>query len=198
MSVSRVWRGSRFIASAHQALCLGATGVSGIGVTLEKHPARQTTLDSPGSRVKVARKMRLWTLHPRYLDPKGLVAAWREALLAQKVLAGETKAYRHHPQLVRFQAQADPLAAIGAFLAGLAGEAQNRGYQFNAAKILQPKFRGKIAETNGQLLYEWRHLRAKLRARAPQLAREFRSITSPEPHPLFRIVPGDVRDWEKR
>jgi hypothetical protein len=27
--------------------------------------------------------MRIWTVHPRYLDPKGLVAAWREALLAQ-------------------------------------------------------------------------------------------------------------------
>ena len=51
--------------------------------------------------------MRLWTLHPRYLDAKGLVAAWREALLAQKVLAGATKGYRHHPQLARFQAQPD-------------------------------------------------------------------------------------------
>jgi len=31
--------------------------------------------------------MRLWSLHPRYLDAKGLVALWREGLLAQKVLA---------------------------------------------------------------------------------------------------------------
>ncbi|HKX52383.1 MAG TPA: pyrimidine dimer DNA glycosylase/endonuclease V [Nitrosospira sp.] len=37
--------------------------------------------------------MRLWTLHPRYLDTKGLVAAWREALLAQKVLSGLTSGY---------------------------------------------------------------------------------------------------------
>lgn len=141
--------------------------------------------------------MRLWTLHPRYLDPKGLVAAWREALLAQKVLAGATSGYRHHPQLVRFRAQADPLAAIATFLVGIADEAQRRGYHFDAPKISRRRFTGQIPETSGQLLYEWGHLKAKLRARAPQTGRQFRSVTIPEPHPLFRIVPGEVRDWEK-
>ena len=142
--------------------------------------------------------MRLWTVHPRYLDANGLVAAWREALLAQKVLAGATKGYRHHPQLARFQAQSDPPAAIATFLAGLADEAQSRGYHFDATKISRQRFRGRIPETSGQLLYEWGHLKAKLRVRAPKIARQFQSITSPEPHPLFRIVPGEVRDWEKR
>src|SRR5438876_513942 len=107
--------------------------------------------------------MRLWTVHPRFLDGKGLVAAWREALLAQKVLAGATKGYRHHPQLVRFQAQTEPLAAIATFLAGLADEAQSRGYRFDASKISRRRFTGQMAETNGQLLHEWGHLRAKLR-----------------------------------
>jgi hypothetical protein len=142
--------------------------------------------------------MRLWTVHPRYLDAKGLVAAWREALLAQKVLAGATRGYRHHPQLSRFQAQPDPLAAVGAFLTGLAGEAKVRGYSFDSTKIQSRKFRGTIPETRGQLLYEWGHLKAKLRARAPEMARQWRSVKSPEPHPLFRIVPGEVRSWEKR
>ena len=141
--------------------------------------------------------MRLWTLHPRYLDAQGLVAAWREALLAQKVLAGKTKGYRHHPQLARFQAQADPLAAIATFLVGLMGEAQERGYHFDASKISPRRFTGRMAETRGQLLYEWGHLKAKLRARAPHLARQGRKITNPEPHPLFRLVPGGVRDWER-
>ena len=142
--------------------------------------------------------MRLWTVHPRYLDPKGLVAAWREALLAQKVLAGATKGYRHHPQLVRFQASPDPLGAIAAFLAGIASEARRRRYNFDATKISRRTFSGQIPETRGQLLYEWGHLKAKLRARSPRMVRPFRSITLPEPHPLFRIVPGEVRDWEKR
>jgi hypothetical protein len=141
--------------------------------------------------------MRLWTLHPRYLDPKGLVSAWREALLAQKVISGATKGYRHHPQLARFQAQTDPRAAIATFLVSLADEAQSRGYHFDASKISRPGFSGYIAETSGQLLYEWEHLKAKLRVRAPQIASRLQSVTMPESHPLFRVVPGEVRDWER-
>ncbi len=141
--------------------------------------------------------MRLWTLHPRYLDPKGLVAAWREALLAQKVISGATQGYRHHPQLARFQVQTDPLAVIATFLLGIADEAQSRGYHFDASKISRRRFTGQIAETSGQLLYEWGHLKAKLRVRAPQMESQLRSVTMPEPHPLFRVVPGGVRDWER-
>ena len=141
--------------------------------------------------------MRLWTLHPRYLDAKGLVAAWREALLAQKVLAGATKGYRHHPQLARFQAQPDPEAAIATFLAGLAEEAGVRGYRFDTTKISNRRFKGRIPETRGQLLYEWAHLKTKLRVRAPGVDRQFRTVAIPTPHPLFRIVAGGVRDWEK-
>ena len=141
--------------------------------------------------------MRLWTIHPQYLDAKGLVAAWREALLAQKVLAGATKGYRHHPQLARFRAQADPLAAIATFLAGIAREARLRGYHFDATRISPRRFSGRIPETRGQLLYEWRHLKAKLRRRAPLIYRRLRSVTAPKPHPLFRIVPGTVREWER-
>jgi hypothetical protein len=152
---------------------------------------------SIGSAERIA-PMRLWTIHPQYLDPRGLVALWREALLAQKVLKGRTTGYRHHPQLVRFQAHSEPLAAIAAFLAGIAEEARRRGYHFDASKISRRRFNGRILETRGQLLYEWKHLKTKLRARAPLLARQYRDITTPEPHPLFRIVPGGVKEWEKR
>jgi len=142
--------------------------------------------------------MRLWTLHPRYLDAKGLVAAWREALLAQAVLAGATRGYRHHPQLARFRSQRDPPAAIAAFLAGIAAEARRRGYHFDAARIGRRRFRGRMPETRGQLCHEWRHLRTKLARRAPAWARRWRGVAVPEPHPLFRIVAGPVREWEKR
>ena len=142
--------------------------------------------------------MRLWTVHPRYLDAQGLVAAWREALLAQKVLSGATRGYRHHPQLRRFQACTDPLAAIGVFLQGLAAEARRRGYAFDAGKILRGRSRRRLRETHGQLAYEWLHLRRKLRARSPAVARAWRALKLPEPHPLFIIVDGEVRDWEKR
>ncbi len=127
-----------------------------------------------------------------------MVAAWREALLAQKVLAGKTRGYRHHPQLERFQSRKEPGRVMAAFLAGIAAEAKRRGYRFDASKILQPAFGGKMTETSGQLLYEWRHLLSKLRIRAPERHREFRSLKLPKAHPLFRIVPGEVKVWEKR
>jgi Pyrimidine dimer DNA glycosylase len=142
--------------------------------------------------------MRLWTVHPRYLDAKGLVAAWREALLAQKILAGGTKGYRHHPQLTRFRSQREPVQAIASFLLGLADEATKRGYRFDVTKISTPKLRGRLPETDGQLLYEWDHLQNKLRVRAPALWRQFGGVIQPDSHPLFRIVPGQIRDWEKR
>jgi hypothetical protein len=142
--------------------------------------------------------MRLWTLHPRYLDPKGLVACWREALLAQKVLSGGTRGYRNHPQLLRFRSSRDPMSAIGAFLHGIAAEADRRGYNFNVRKIARRGGAQKIRETRGQLDYEWQHLQQKLRARAPAIARQMRGVEKPAPHPLFRIVRGPVRGWEKQ
>ena len=141
--------------------------------------------------------MRLWTLHPRYLDAKGLVAAWREALLAQKVLLGATQGYKHHPQLVRFRMQAEPVQAIATFLTFLAAEAELRGYHFDSSKIVPARFNGKIDETSGQLQYEWLHLKRKLEFRAPDHYRLYANVVMPEPHPLFSIAPGGVRDWEK-
>jgi len=78
--------------------------------------------------------LRLWTVHPKYLDARGLVALWREALLAKRVLEGRTRGYRHHPQLTRFRAHPDPVAAIDAYLAGVYEEACRRGYRFDATR----------------------------------------------------------------
>jgi hypothetical protein len=142
--------------------------------------------------------MRLWTLHPQYLDAKGLVAAWREALLAQKVLTGVTRGYRYHPQLIRFRSHPQPLQAVALLLSGLADEAKRRGYRFDTSKILQSAIADRIEETEGQLLFEWAHLQEKLEKRSPILYRQLRDIIQPEPHPLFHIVFGEIRDWEKR
>lgn len=140
--------------------------------------------------------MRLWTLHPKYLDAKGLVALWREALLAQKVLQGKTKGYRHHPQLIRFRAHTKPVAALASFLKVVHEEASRRGYEFDRSKIVRQRTRIQLEETDGQLLYEWEHLRRKLKLRAPSILKQHQDIAAPEPHPLFRICKGNVRDWE--
>ncbi|HEY5884736.1 MAG TPA: pyrimidine dimer DNA glycosylase/endonuclease V [Pyrinomonadaceae bacterium] len=141
--------------------------------------------------------MRLWTIHPRYLDTKGLLAAWREALLAQKVLQNKTKGYRSHPQLLRFKKCKDPEASIANYLRGIYAEAVQRGYNFDANKIAGPKFSGRIRCTRGQLLHEWSHLKLKLSTRDEKRHSELASVLEPEPHPLFRIVDGDVEAWER-
>ncbi|HEX8963916.1 MAG TPA: pyrimidine dimer DNA glycosylase/endonuclease V [Rhodocyclaceae bacterium] len=142
--------------------------------------------------------MRLWTLHPRYLDPRGLVALWREALLAQAVIAGQTRGYRHHPQLIRFRAASDPAAAIAAYLHAVHEESLRRGYSFDAAKIGAVGAVARLTATRGQLDYEWEHLRRKLRQRAPERLDELRAVRRPQAHPLFRVVPGGIADWEAR
>ena len=141
--------------------------------------------------------MRIWTLHPRYLDRQGLLALWREGLLAQKVLLGRTRGYRHHPQLKRFREQRNPVAAIVAYLAEVHREALRRGYQFNRRKIRRLRSGIRIPETRGQLLCEWTHLKKKLASRDPARLRSLARIGSPRAHPIFKIVPGKIRDWEK-
>lgn len=140
--------------------------------------------------------MRLWTVHPRHLDTKGLLAAWREGLLAQKVLEGKTKGYRNHPQLKRFQATANPVGAIAAYLRGICDEATSRGYKFAVEKILPGEFDETIPCTRGQLLYEWNHLKEKLRVRDAKRYGEAAGIAQPEAHPIFHLVEGEVEDWE--
>jgi len=141
--------------------------------------------------------MRLWTIHPRYLDGPGLVALWREGLLAQQVLRGRTTGYRHHPQLVRFRSHAQSLGCIARYLLAVHGESLVRGYRFDATKIGHSRAAVGLAETEGQLLHEWAHLMRKLRKRAPGLYRGLQKVDVPDAHPLFRIVPGAVRSWER-
>ncbi len=141
--------------------------------------------------------MRIWTLHPKYLDAKGLVALWREALLAQKALSGQTSGYRAHPQLIRFRAQSDPVAYIASYLLGVHEESLRRGYHFDSAKIAPKGRLQPMPETEGQLLYEWEHLKAKLLTRSPQMLDSMNFMSAPEPHPLFTIVPGPIQDWER-
>jgi hypothetical protein len=141
--------------------------------------------------------MRLWTVHPQYLDTKGLLAAWREGLLAQKVLLGQTRGYTRHPQLQRFRTRRSPAKSIAGYLVELANEADRRGYKFDRRRISVCANNGKLRETRGQLLFEWSHLKRKLRRRSPKAYRLCCKIGHPRGHPLFRIVPGPIRKWEK-
>jgi hypothetical protein len=141
--------------------------------------------------------MRLWSLHPSCLDARGLVALWREGLLARAVLAGKTRGYRRHPQLDRFRRCARPVAAVDAYLWAVHDEAKARGYAFDAGKLGPRRRRGRLAVTAGQIEHERRHLARKLAARRPSSLAALRGPAGRRPHPLFRVVPGPPAAWER-
>jgi Pyrimidine dimer DNA glycosylase len=140
--------------------------------------------------------MRIWSLHPKYLDSKGLVALWREGLLAQKVLQGGTKGYTHHPQLIRFRKTANPVGAVADYLRSVADEADRRGYRFDREKIAENGFKEKIPVTAGQAEYELTHLLKKLKRRDPVRCRDLNKTEIIVLHPIFEKIDGDVEDWE--
>ena len=142
--------------------------------------------------------MRLWSIHPQYLDRAGLTAVWREALLAQAVLAGHTTGYRHHPQLQRFRATRAPLDYLNTYLAGIWQEAEQRGYHFQITKIgARPPHLPPLHVSTDQLSYEFQHLMRKLQTRNEALYHQLQHLKTIQPHPLFTVVPGPVAAWEK-
>ena len=141
--------------------------------------------------------MRLWSLHPQYLDAQGLVALWREGLLARAVLGGKTRGYMHHPQLDRFRTHPHPLLAIDAYLAGVYAEAMARGYSFDRSKIGPDQVPDPIPVTSGQISHEWQHLLSKLSVRSTPLFERWKMVEGPACHPLFRPCAGPVAPWER-
>jgi hypothetical protein len=142
--------------------------------------------------------MRLWSLHPQYLDAKGLVALWREALLAKKVLQNATKGYKNHPQLIRFKQHPDPIEAINHYLKIVYEQSLVRGYSFDSSKFsLGNNKVNKIKVRLGQLQYEFSHLQNKLKTRDPKQFANLNSIKNPIAHPLFAVIEGEIEEWER-
>jgi len=141
--------------------------------------------------------MRIWSLHPKYLDTRGLVALWREGLLAQAVLRGRTKGYINHPQLARFREQSCPVGCIAQYLRIVYEEAVTRGFHFSAEKIGRSRALCQLDVSRGQLEFEWDHLMQKLKTRDPQLRAKLTRVKLPRAHPLFTVHRGQVAEWEK-
>ncbi|MCD2426011.1 pyrimidine dimer DNA glycosylase/endonuclease V [Niabella pedocola] len=140
--------------------------------------------------------MRIWSLHPKYLDAKGMVALWRETLLAKHVLEGRTVGYKNHPQLNRFKSLKQPVGAINAYLTIIYEEALSRGYRFDQTKIGRASSKVRITVQEGQLHYEFRHLLKKLEIRDPGKFKQLQHCGDIEVNRLFEVVPGDIEDWE--
>ncbi|MCX8016176.1 MAG: pyrimidine dimer DNA glycosylase/endonuclease V [Patescibacteria group bacterium] len=141
--------------------------------------------------------MRLWSLHPKYLDTKGLLATWREGLLAKKVLQGKTKGYQNHPQLIRFKNQKNPLTAINAYLYQIFLEAKKREYNFNKKKIEPIILKEKISVNSSQVSYEFLHLLKKIKIRDKQTYNKIKDLRKIEINPVFKLKRGEREDWEK-
>jgi len=143
--------------------------------------------------------LRLWSIHPRYLDAKGLVALWRESLLAKKVLEGKTRGYRKHPQLIRFRNTEYPVQAINTYLHFIFEESMNRKYKFDKSKVDNPPvITITIPVTDGQINYEVLHLLQKLDKRDPQKYKLLKESQEVELHPIFKEIRGNIEEWEKK
>lgn len=140
--------------------------------------------------------MRIWSVHPKMLDRAGLGAVWREGLLCRAVLNNQTRGYKNHPQLQRFQSnktKSDPLELIDAYLHTVCDEAVTRGYKYDRTKLAHGALSQMIEVTAGQLEYEFQHLQRKLEVRAkPHL-----NVVVVPVHPLFVVVPGNIEAWER-
>ena len=141
--------------------------------------------------------MRLWSIHPKYLDRAGILALWRESLLARKVLQGKSKGYKNHSQLRRFRNCLHPEKAIANYLFEIWKESSRRGYNFDRKKIGIVKRIAKIAVTSDQIRYEFEWLSDKLKSRNPLKYKEITKVKKVEPHALFKIKKGQVEGWEK-
>ena len=139
----------------------------------------------------------MWSLHPKYLDVKGLIAVWREALLAKHVLEGKTKGYKNHPQLERFKAVKCPVDAINQYLSEIHKEAVLRGYNFDSEKVNWKYIECKMTVTTGQIKYESRHLLKKLKTRDLCRFNKFAHVESFDTQPLFEVTEGEIERWEK-
>lgn len=140
--------------------------------------------------------MRIWSIHPKYLDAKGLVALWRETLLAKHVLEGKTKGYRNHPQLDRFKQADKPVDRINEYLASVYDEALIRNYNFDKEKINWDFEPSVLRVTTGQIKYETEHLLNKLKIRDKEKFDNLYKLKKIEQHPMFKIINGEIESWE--
>lgn len=141
--------------------------------------------------------MRIWSLHPKYIDSKGVVALWREALLAKKVLEGNTKGYINHPQLERFRKSGFALDAINLYLISVYENSLDRGYHFSRDKINWDYKAISMTVTEKQLNFEKNHLLMKLKKRDHEKFLSLSRLMNIEPHPMFQVIKGEIEDWEK-
>lgn len=132
--------------------------------------------------------MRLWSIHPKYLDKHALIALWREGLLAQKALSGKGLVDEANVQLVRFKKSANPVRAIGSYLSFVASEGAKQGCKLNHERILQPNFEAKFMTTDvAQMELEVEQLKARMKTRNKDKFKLLTDVHKFEANPVFTL-----------
>ena len=150
--------------------------------------------------------MRIWSIHPKYLDSKRLGAQWREALLCRNVLKGMTTGYKSHPQFLRIAKHPNPIAFINAYLGTIYYEASHRGYRYDLSKIEKVDLRDveQMKVTCGQVSYEFIHNQHKIKDSKNTEKYDLNENLTQTPsgchievNHLFIKVPGEIENFEK-
>lgn len=142
--------------------------------------------------------MRIWSIHPKYLDRKGFGGLWLESIVAKNALEGKTVGYRNHPQLNRFKACSNSVNAINCYLKYVYHESLERKYNFDRNRVDWGCIDTIIPVNKGQVEYEMNHLLSKLKRRDKELYDRYKNIhiDDIELHPVFIMVNGDIEKWE--
>lgn len=149
--------------------------------------------------------MRLWSIHPKYLDSKRLVTQWREALLCRAILDGKTKGYKEHPHFLRVKSHSQPYYFINSFLYVIWEEGKQRKFQFDKSKLMEnlvQKYEEPLQlmeVTEGQVQYEFDFLQKKFGEFHIQYIKNLQNFNDfgIEVNPCFIKIFGDIMNFEK-
>lgn len=149
--------------------------------------------------------MRVWSIHPKYCDTPRLNGMWREGLLAKAVIEGTTPkgGYRKHSQAERLKVHPDPVKLINHILYEVWKVAQERGFKYDIKKlnkrIVDEPLSTKLEVTRGQIEYEFNFMQHKIGAVDTRYKINTEEVRKNgiEVNPCFKIVPGDIMDFEK-
>ncbi|OQB09054.1 MAG: hypothetical protein BWY21_00959 [Parcubacteria group bacterium ADurb.Bin216] len=151
--------------------------------------------------------MRLWSIHPVYLDDIGLSRCYYEGIGGLKTMLG----MQRHPQLNRFKQSKDPVNNLKYYLIHVYTESVFREKDYKHFELLEdlclksykPDY---IPVSNKQLEFEIRWLVGKMSTercynshqKIERLMYDYQNKNiSSLTHHLFNVVDGEIEDWER-
>jgi hypothetical protein len=141
--------------------------------------------------------MRIWSIHPKYLDSKELLNLWNETIQAKNEFLTKFSGHFSNKQLERFLDLKNPLEAINSYMSSIYREAVKRDFSVDDS-FMDWDFDDsiQIPVTAGQISHEISKLKSRLRERDEKKLQKLNGRTFLELHPIFYSVPGTIEEWE--